>query len=78
MQKFKLGTVFIAFVALALALLTLVSTLINVNQFSNLYYGQTEQEYLPNSVGLTAEQVRAELMPAITLSDDMSKNSMLH
>lgn len=59
MQKFKLGTVFIAFVALALALLTLVSTLINVNQFSNLYYGQTEQEYLPNSVGLTAEQVRA-------------------
>lgn len=53
MQKFKLGTVFIAFVALALALLTLVSTLINVNQFSNLYYGQTEQEYLPNSVGLT-------------------------
>ncbi|MBO1519520.1 methyl-accepting chemotaxis protein [Oceanisphaera pacifica] len=78
MQRFKLGTVFIAFVALALALLTLVSTLINVNQFSNLYYGQTEQEYLPNSVGLTAEQVRAELMPAITLSDDMSKNSMLH
>ncbi|ART83754.1 chemotaxis protein [Oceanisphaera profunda] len=78
MQKFKLRTVFIAFVALALVLLTLVSTLINVNQFSGLYYGQTEQEYLPNSVGRIAEQVRAELMPAIILSDDMSNNSMLH
>lgn len=78
MHKFKLRTVFIAFVALALALLTLVSTVININQFSGLYYGQTEKEYLPNSVGLIAEQVRAELMPAITLSDDMSNNSMLH
>lgn len=77
MNKFKLRTVFIAFVALALVLLTLVSTLINVNQFSGLYYGQTEKEYLPNSVGRIAEQVRAELMPAIILSEDMSHNSML-
>lgn len=51
MQRFKLRTVFIAFVGLALALLTLVSTLININQFSALYYDQIEQEYLPNSVG---------------------------
>ena len=78
MQKFKLRTVFIGFVAAALVLLTLVSTLINVKQFSGLYYGQTEKEYLPNSVGRIAEQVRAELMPAIILSDDMSNNSMLH
>lgn len=77
MSKFKLRTVFIAFVAMALVLLTLVSTLINVNQFSGLYYGQTEKEYLPNSVGRIAEQVRAELMPAIILSEDMSHNSML-
>ena len=78
MQKFKLKTVLIAFVTLALVLLTLVSTLININQFSNLYYGQTEQEYLPNSVGRVSEQVRAELMPAIILSEDMSNNSLLH
>ncbi|MFP2769359.1 methyl-accepting chemotaxis protein [Oceanisphaera sp. KMM 10153] len=78
MNKFKLRTLCIAFVALSLALLTLVSTLININQFSGLYYGQTEKEYLPNSVGLIAEQVRAELMPAIILSEDMSKNSILH
>lgn len=78
MHTFKLRTVFIAFVALALALLTFVSTVININQFSGLYYGQTEKEYLPNSVGLIAEQVRAELMPAIILSDDMSNNRMLH
>ena len=78
MQKFKLRTVFIVFVALALVLLTLVSTLINVKQFSNLYYGQTETEYLPNSVGRIAEQIRAELMPAVILSKDMSNNGLLH
>ena len=78
MQKFKLRTVFIAFVAVALVLLTLVSTLINVKQFSNLYYGQTEKEYLPNSVGRIAEQIRAELMPAVILSKDMSNNGLLH
>lgn len=78
MQKFKLRTVLIVFVALALILLTLVSTVINIKQFSGLYYGQTEQEYLPNSVGRIAEQIRAELMPAIILSEDISNNSMLH
>lgn len=78
MQSLKLRTVLIAFVAISLALLTLVSTLINVNQFSGLYYGQTEKEYLPNSVGRIAEQVRSELMPAIILSEDLSGNSMLH
>ena len=78
MQQLKLRTVFIAFVTLALTLLTLVSTLINVNQFSGLYYGQTEQEYLPNSVGRIAEQVRSELMYPITLSENLAANSLLH
>ncbi len=78
MQKFKLRSIFIAFVGLALALLTLVSTLININQFSGLYYGQTEQEYLPNSVGRIAEQVRSELMFPITLSENVAANSLLH
>ncbi|MBZ9613450.1 methyl-accepting chemotaxis protein [Rheinheimera maricola] len=78
MQKFKLRTIFIAFVGLALALLTLVSTLININQFSNLYYKQTEQEYLPNSVGKIAEQVRSELMHPITLSENLAANSLLY
>ena len=78
MQQLKLRTVFIAFVTLALTLLTLVSTLININQFSGLYYGQTEQEYLPNSVGRIAEQVRSELMYPITLSENLAANSLLH
>ena len=78
MQRFKLRTVFIAFVGLALALLTLVSTLININQFSGLYYGQTETEYLPNSVGRIGEQVRSELMYPITLSENLAGNSLLH
>ena len=78
MQKFKLRSIFIAFVGLALALLTLVSTLININQFSGLYYGQTEKEYLPNSVGRIAEQVRSELMPPIILSENLAANSLLH
>lgn len=78
MQQFKLRTVFIGFVGLALALLTLVSTLININQFSGLYYGQTESEYLPNSVGRIGEQVRAELMYPITLSENLAANSLLH
>ncbi|HEY9041267.1 MAG TPA: methyl-accepting chemotaxis protein [Rheinheimera sp.] len=78
MQRFKLRTVFIAFVALALALLTLVATLININQFSGLYYGQTESEYLPNTVGRISEQVRSELMYPITLSENLAANSLLH
>ncbi len=78
MQKLKLRTVFIAFVTLALTLLTLVSTLININQFSGLYYGQTEREYLPNSVGRIAEQVRSQLMHPITLSENLAANSLLH
>ncbi|HBN88045.1 methyl-accepting chemotaxis protein [Rheinheimera aquimaris] len=78
MQRFKLRTVFIAFVALALALLTLVATLININQFSGLYYGQTESEYLPNAVGRISEQVRSELMYPITLSENLAANSLLH
>ena len=78
MQKFKLRTVFIAFVGLALVLLTLVATLININQFSSLYYGQTETEYLPNSVGRIAEQVRSELMHPITLSENLAANGLLH
>jgi len=78
MQQFKLRTVFIAFGGLALALLTLVSTLININQFSGLYYGQTETEYLPNSVGRIGEQVRSELMYPITLSENLAANSLLH
>ncbi|ART79404.1 methyl-accepting chemotaxis protein [Oceanisphaera avium] len=77
MQKFKLRTVLIAFVTLTLMLLTLVSTLININQFSNLYYKQTEQEFLPTSVGQVAEKVRAELMPAVILSKDMAHNPLL-
>ncbi|MDP2714313.1 methyl-accepting chemotaxis protein [Rheinheimera sp.] len=78
MHQFKLRTVFIAFVGLALALLTLVATLININQFSGLYYGQTETEYLPNSVGRIGEQVRSELMYPITLSENLAGNSLLH
>ena len=78
MQKLKLRTVFIAFVGLALALLTLVSTLININQFSGLYYAQTEQEFLPNTVGRIAEQVRSELMYPIILSENLAANSLLH
>ena len=78
MQKLKLRTVFIAFVTLALTLLTVVSTLININQFSGLYYGQTEREYLPNSVGRIAEQVRSQLMHPITLSENLAANSLLH
>ncbi|ART79403.1 methyl-accepting chemotaxis protein [Oceanisphaera avium] len=78
MRNLQLRTVLIAFVTLALVLLTLVSTFISVKQFSSLYYGQTEQEYLPSSVGLVSEQVRAELMPAIILSQDMASNGLIH
>ncbi|MBV2129227.1 methyl-accepting chemotaxis protein [Arsukibacterium indicum] len=78
MQQLKLRTVFIAFVTIALALLTVISTLININQFSGLYYGQTEQEYLPNTVGRIGEQVRSELMYPITLSEALADNSLLH
>lgn len=78
MQKYSLRTIFIVFVAGALGLLTLVSTLINIQQFSGLYYQQTEQEYLPNTVGRIAEQIRNELTPALLISENMAQNTLLH
>ncbi|WMC12105.1 methyl-accepting chemotaxis protein [Oceanimonas pelagia] len=78
MHTFKLRTILIAFVAMSLALLTLVSTFINVHRFSGLYYGQTESNLLPNSVGRVAEQVRAELLPTMLLSDNLAENTLLH
>ncbi|RUO40454.1 methyl-accepting chemotaxis protein [Aliidiomarina taiwanensis] len=77
MNKYTLRTLFIAFTAISLGLLTLVSTVVNVYNFSGLYYEQTESEYIPNSVGRIAEEVRNELMPAIYTAQYMAQNSML-
>lgn len=78
MQKYSLRTLFIAFVVASLGMLTVVSTYINTYNFSSLYYQQTEEEYLPSSVGLIAEQIRSEISPAIHISEYMAENSMLH
>lgn len=78
MQKLTLKTIFIGFVLFALLVITAVSALINTSQFSDLYYRQTETEYLPNSVGRVSEQVRSEIMYPITLSENLAQNGLLH
>jgi|SRR5690554_7893890 len=78
MEKFSLRTLLLTFVVASLGLLTIVSTYINTHNFSSLYYQQTEEEYLPNRVGLLVEQIGNEIMPALQTSRYLAENSMLH
>lgn len=78
MQKLTLKTIFIGFVLFALLIITAVSAVINTSQFSDLYYSQTEAEYLPNSVGRISEEIRSEIMYPITLSENLAQNGLLH
>jgi methyl-accepting chemotaxis protein len=78
MQKLTLKTIFIGFVLFALCVITAVSAFINTSQFSELYYSQTEAEYLPNSVGRISEEIRSEIMYPIILSESLAQNGLLH
>ncbi|EGM79731.1 methyl-accepting chemotaxis protein [Rheinheimera sp. A13L] len=78
MQKLTLKTIFIGFVLFALCVITAVSAVINTSQFSELYYSQTEAEYLPNSVGRISEEIRSEIMYPIILSESLAQNGLLH
>ncbi|ALT00368.1 methyl-accepting chemotaxis protein [Lacimicrobium alkaliphilum] len=78
MNKYSLKSIFIAFVFIALLVTTLVATVINISQFSSLYYGKTEQEYLPDAVGRLSAEIRGEIMTPITLSKSLAQNSLLH
>ncbi len=78
MNKYTIKTIFIGFMFVSLLLITLVTAWINTSQFSNLYYSQTEHEYLPNSVGRVSEQIRGEIMRPILLSEALADNALLH
>lgn len=78
LDRFPLKTILIGFMVIALAVVTLVATLINISQFSDLYYRQTEQEFLPNAVGRISEQVRAEIRYPMIIADTLAQNSLLH
>ncbi|WP_088331023.1 methyl-accepting chemotaxis protein [Lacimicrobium sp. SS2-24] len=78
MNRYSLKSIFIAFVFSALLVTTLVATLINISQFSSLYYGKTEQEYLPDAVGRLSAEIRGEIMVPVTLSTSLAQNTLLH
>jgi len=78
MNKFSLKALFTGFNLLAMFFLLLISTWISVVQYSGLYYQNTEQVTLPNSLGRISEQIRAELMLPINLSKALAQNSLVH
>ncbi|AWL13118.1 Methyl-accepting chemotaxis protein NahY [Saliniradius amylolyticus] len=66
--------------AMVIALLstTALSTLINISQFSSMFYDVTEQEHLPNLVGRAKAQILERLQQPIALSEAIANNTYVH
>ncbi len=63
--------------ALALFFTTLFSSIINISQFSSMFYDVTEKEHLPNVLSRVREKIRAELQVPITLSQGIAQNDFV-
>ncbi|NVK24026.1 MAG: methyl-accepting chemotaxis protein [Gammaproteobacteria bacterium] len=74
LDNFKLKTLLAGAIALSLFLTIAISSFININGFSNMFYQVTEVEHLPNVVESARKQIAAELSPPITLSQGVAQN----
>ncbi|GAA5137516.1 methyl-accepting chemotaxis protein [Thalassotalea piscium] len=77
LAKLQIKTAVAGTMVLALFFTTLFSSMININQFSSMFYDVTENEHLPNVVSRAKEQIRAELQVPITLSQGIAQNTLL-
>lgn len=77
LAKLQIKTAVAGAMALALFFTTLLSSMININQFSSMFYDVTEKEHLPNVLLRAKQQIRAELQVPITLSQGIAQNTLL-
>ncbi|WP_438862721.1 methyl-accepting chemotaxis protein [Neptunicella sp.] len=77
LRKLQIRTAVAGAMALALFFTTLFSSLINISQFSSMFYDVTENEHLPNTLNRVKEQIMAELQVPITLSQGIAQNNLV-
>lgn len=74
LDNLKLKTLLAGAMALALLLTVAISSFININQFSNMFYDVTENEHLPNVTERAKAQISANLKTPIALSKGIAQN----
>jgi methyl-accepting chemotaxis protein len=74
LDSLKLKTLLAGGMASALLLTIIISSFININQFSNMFYEVTENEHLPNVTERAKAQIHASLATPIALSKGIAQN----
>ncbi|WP_416305368.1 methyl-accepting chemotaxis protein [Neptunicella sp. SCSIO 80796] len=77
LRRLQIRTAVAGAMALALFFTTLFASLINITQFSSMFYDVTEKEHLPNILNRAKERIRAELQVPITLSQSIAQNNLV-
>ncbi|GGO68026.1 methyl-accepting chemotaxis protein [Bowmanella pacifica] len=77
LDDFRLKTLLAGAMVLALFLTILISSFINIRQFSSMFYEVTENEHLPNVTERAKAQIRAELQAPIAFSQSIAQNAYI-
>lgn len=77
LDNFRLKTLLAGAMVLALFLTILISSFINIRQFSSMFYEVTENEHLPNVTERAKAQIRAELQAPIAFSQSIAQNAYI-
>lgn len=73
-NKLKLKTLLAGAITVALFLTIAISSLININGFSSMFYKVTEQEHLPNVIERAKSQIESKLQQPIALSKAIAQD----
>jgi methyl-accepting chemotaxis protein len=74
LDSLKLKTLLAGGMALALILTIIISSFININQFSHMFYEVTENDHLPDVTERARAQINASLAEPIALSKSIAQN----
>ena len=78
LKKLKLKTLLSGAMVFALFVVILISSFININGFSSMFYQVTEREHLPNVVERAKAKIESELRTPIALSQSVAQNHFVH
>jgi methyl-accepting chemotaxis protein len=78
MRRFTLKTLILGAMILALTLIILLSSFVNISGFSTMFYNMTENEHLPNLVARAKANIESELSTPIALSESIAQNQYVH
>lgn len=77
LDNLRLKTLLAGAMVLALFLTILISSFINIRQFSGMFYEVTENEHLPNVTERARAQIKAELQAPIAFSQGIAQNDYI-